>query len=179
MLTNSKGGRHRNLTPNDDSRKDQREFAEDLEVYTKNLKKLAKNPPDTLHGAGRYLWTYLYPEIEKMNNLKMVDKSTFETYCEQFSIYREAVDDVNKNGISTKLYKTVYDPVTGEKTVDFVGYKKNPAVTIISDATRNLKSLASELGFTPQSRAAILNMNKDDDPEEEQSLSDLLNKGDS
>lgn len=177
-MTTSKGGRPRKLSPNDNDIKSERKFAEDLKVYTKDLEPIATNPPDELHGAGRYMWTYLIPEIKKMDQLKKVDRSTMESYCEQFTIYREAMKDVNEHGISTAIYKTVMNQVTGEKTTDFVGYKKNPAVSIISDATRNMKALASELGFTPQSRAAIMQIMKDTDKETDETLADILNGGD-
>ena len=46
---------------------------------------------------------------------------------------------------------------------NFAGFKKNPAVTTLSDSTAKIKQLSAELGLTPQSRATLLNVTDDQD----------------
>lgn len=110
-----------------------------------------------------------------------LDKNLVEMYASQYEIYRNAYEDIKENGQVTKVYKTVVNPVTGDVIAnDMTGYKRNPSTQIYSDAIKQLKSLGSELGLSPASRAELMQLSLDDGkdkPSATEQLQALLNGG--
>lgn len=173
--------RQTKLTNNPSDRKDQRDRTQRLINETKNMDKLQETPPKHLVGIARYTWTQIVPVLNEQGWLKQTDKPLVEQLCTQIAIYRDAylhifVGIPNKDsectpeGIQTPIYSAVQDSSGKILEHIFSGYKVNPAVNTLNKATIQIKSLAQELGMTPQARASLLNISSDDDG---MSMSDL------
>ena len=101
--------------------------------------------------------------LNASNKMAPLDKNLVEMYASQYEIYRNAYEDIKENGQVTKVYKTVVNPVTGDVIAnDMTGYKRNPSTQIYSDAIKQLKSLGSEHGLSPASRAELMQLSLDD-----------------
>lgn len=79
-----------------------------------------------------------------------------EQYCTQYEIYREAYADVQENGIQTKLFTSLQNAAGEIIGKDFTGYRKNPAVGIMTDANKQLNSIGIQLGLTPKGRQDLM-----------------------
>ncbi|COJ69111.1 Phage terminase, small subunit [Weissella confusa] len=123
----------------------------------------------------------MVPVLNASNKMAPLDKNLVEMYASQYEIYRNAYEDIKENGQVTKVYKTVVNPVTGDVIAnDMTGYKRNPSTQIYSDAIKQLKSLGSELGLSPASRAELMQLSLDDGkdkPSATEQLQALLNGG--
>ncbi|MDA5458949.1 Phage terminase, small subunit [Weissella confusa] len=123
----------------------------------------------------------MVPVLNASNKIAPLDKNLVEMYASQYEIYRNAYEDIKENGQVTKVYKTVVNPVTGDVIAnDMTGYKRNPSTQIYSDAIKQLKSLGSELGLSPASRAELMQLSLDDGkdkPSATEQLQALLNGG--
>ena len=86
-------------------------------------------------------WNRIVPELNKLGLLTSVDKATLELYCTQYSIYRQALEKLDQEGLLTKNIRN--------------GDKANPAAAIAREAAKIIKSVAVEFGFTPSSRGRI------------------------
>ena len=63
---------------------------------------------------------------------------------------------MQENGIQTKLFSSLQNS-TGEIIgKDFTGYRKNPAVSIMNDANKQLNSIGIQLGLTPKGRQDLM-----------------------
>jgi len=98
--------------------------------------------PDWLQGPGRSLWEVLAPQLCEQDILKMTDIQNLEAYCAAYGRFREAEESIKHHGSviqddSGKLYK-------------------NPAVTIVNEATRQMATMGSLLGLDPSSRQRLV-----------------------
>lgn len=95
-----------------------------------------------------------YSRIRKQINtlpLRDVDRGILELYCTWYAIYRKAEDDLRDSSLT-------------------YGDKPNPAIGVLDKATKNIRSLASELGLTVDSRMRI-NM-----PQKEKEEDSIVNR---
>ncbi|MCX5592035.1 phage terminase small subunit P27 family [Alcaligenes endophyticus] len=106
-------------------------------------------PPVWLEGAGRDLWEHLAPLLCAQQVLQGTDIQNLELYCTAYGRFRKAEEDIAENGIT----------VTGAQG----GIVKNPAATIINEATRQMATFGSLLGLDPSSRQRLLGP-KGEDP---------------
>lgn len=143
---------------------------------------LPTTPPHHLGTIASAMWRKMVPVLNASNKMAPLDKNLVEMYASQYEIYRKAYDDINENGQVTPVYKTVVNPVTGKViNRDMTGYKRNPSTQIYSDAVKQLKSLGSELGLSPASRAELMQLSLDDGndkPSAMEQMKKLLNGGD-
>ncbi|USY23958.1 phage terminase small subunit P27 family [Alcaligenes sp. 1735tsa3] len=114
--------------------------------------------PSWLVGAGRELWEHLAPLLCAQQVLQGTDLQNLEFYCAAYGRFRLAEEEIAKNGIT----------VLGVQG----GVVKNPAATIINEATRQMATFGSLLGLDPSSRQRLLGP-KGDDPAAE--LAGILN----
>lgn len=127
-------------------------------------KELPDRPPSYLKGTAAAMWRRLVPMIKADPVVNDMDRTVVEAFCTNYQLMRQAYDDIQENGITKPIYKTTISPVTGDVVAkDFTGFKRNPATQILDSATAKLRSLGSELGLTPQSRADLMNIRADDD----------------
>jgi len=86
-------------------------------------------------------WNRIVPELYKLGLLTVADQTVMELYCSQYSIYRQALETLNADGMITNNIRQ--------------GDKANPAVSIAREAAKIIKSVAVEFGLTPSSRSRI------------------------
>lgn len=128
------------------------------------LSGLQKYPPKYLDEVAKYLWRVLVPELEKGGMLKNLDKTEMELFCKNYSIYREACQSIEEHGATYPVYEWYKAGEDSEgKTIyrkQLSRISKNSTVEIVNSTTRNLKSLAADLGLNYSSRADMLVGNK-------------------
>lgn len=86
-------------------------------------------------------WNRLVPELYKLGLLTNIDQTVLELYCSQYSIYREAIKQIQKEGLTTNNIRD--------------GFKALPEVAIARESAKTIKAIAIEFGLTPSSRSKI------------------------
>jgi P27 family predicted phage terminase small subunit len=105
--------------------------------------------------AARAAWEAIAPELEALGLLRIQDGLMFTALCESWATYVAALARVRAEGLTIVNPKTLME-------------QKNPALTALEVAGRDLLRYTQEFGLTP---AAELNLGKpprpdagDDDP---------------
>ena len=118
---------------------------------------LSLTPPHHLGKIASAMWRKMVPVLNASNKMAPLDKNLVEMYASQYEIYRTAYEDIKENGQVTKVDKTVGNSVTGDVGAhDTTDHKRNPSKQIYPDAIKQLKSIGSELGVSPASRAELM-----------------------
>lgn len=128
--------------------------------YLQNDGHLSKDPPKQFDRYAKECWRKVVPFLESTNKVQRIDSTLVELYCTQYEIYRKSYEDVQKNGIQTKAYKSLQDNMGEIVGKDFIGYKKNPAIGTMKDAVTLMTNIGSELGLSPKSRAELFKIVK-------------------
>ena len=124
--------------------------------YRQNKGQIERHPPDYLGRLAKSCWRKVVPFLESTNRVQRIDTALVEQYCSEYEIYREAYKDIQENGIQTKIYTSLQNSAGEIIGKDFVGYRKNPAVATMNDALKQLKSIGSQLGLSPQARQELM-----------------------
>ncbi len=124
--------------------------------YQQNNGQIERHPPDYLGRLAKACWRKVVPFLESTNRVQRIDTALVEQYCSEYEIYREAYKDIQENGIQTKIYSSLQDSTGAIIGKDFVGYRKNPAVVTMNEALKQLKSIGSQLGLSPQARQELM-----------------------
>ena len=99
------------------------------------------------------MYKHIVQEFNNIGILKDLDSSILEEFVVQVSVSRQARKVINEHGV------VIFED---DKM------KKNPAVDVLNNAVKNIKSLGSSLGLDPISRSSILadvTSNNNDDEE--------------
>ena len=97
--------------------------------------------------------------LNKNKKVIRADQYLVAQYCSAYDIYRTAYDNVQKDGLQSKKFKTTLNPVDGSIVAkDFTGYAKNPSVQAMSDALNKMNTIGKELGLSPKSRNELVNL---------------------
>ncbi|TLQ03639.1 phage terminase small subunit P27 family [Pediococcus stilesii] len=145
------------------------------------VKSLPNNPPKYLTGTAKYIWKRIVPLLEDDGHASDLDRTLVETFCINYQQLRDAYKSIQEEGQTMPIYKSNVSPVTGKVVAtDLVGYKRNPSTQIIDTASKNLRSIANELGLSPQSRTDLLDLPKEDDSGETaaDAIAEFFKKGD-
>lgn len=124
--------------------------------YKQNNGQLSAIPPTYLGKLAKECWRKVVPYLESTKRVGRIDSSLVEQYCTEYEMYRMAYDNVTQHGIQRAIYRTLQDSTGAKIGTDFVGYRKNPAVTTMNDALKQLKSIGSQLGLSPQARQELM-----------------------
>lgn len=143
LMNVKNSGRKRKLMVVDSDRNDQKERAEAFKDAQSELSDIQTKAPKHLDNRAQWLWRSLVPDMQKMGVLKQVDKINLETLCTNYSIYRDAEEEIQNNGSYIR-------------NEDGEAIKKNPAVDVITSTTKTIKSLCTELGLSFNSRSIQL-----------------------
>lgn len=83
-------------------------------------------------------------------------------YCETWATYVEAVRDVRRNGF------TVENTAIRKDGTESSWVTKNPSVSVMESAAKQLRGFAQEFGLTPsaESKLSGLSSGRDDDPDD-------------
>jgi P27 family predicted phage terminase small subunit len=117
-----------------------------------------KMPRGVLPKYGQKLWRSLAGRLVELGVLTEIDLPAFEMMCLHYALTRQALDDVEKNGLTIQ---------EEGKT------KKNPAMQAFRENGQAYKALLVEFGLTPSSRSRIVTDVLEDHP----SLAELLFEG--
>ena len=124
--------------------------------YQQNNGHLSYSPPKYLTPIAKTCWRKVVPFLEATNRVQRIDSMLVEQYCVQYQEYRNAYDTLQKEEAQQKIYRSLQDVQTGKVIgKDFVGWKKNPAVGRLKDATQMLNTIGIQLGLSPKSRAEL------------------------
>ncbi|PJG81964.1 phage terminase small subunit P27 family [Caviibacterium pharyngocola] len=101
-------------------------------------KQTAYNAPDFLDDIAKAQWNARIAQLAERNDIKPEDLTNLEIYCVNYSLFRQASEDITKNGFSFKNSQ-------GSRS-------RNPALSAKSDAEKVMIKMSSLLGFDPVSR---------------------------
>jgi len=147
--------RQAKLTTKPDDEAYQRKRTEKLKKANESLSKLPERAPSYFTGTSKTIYSLLVKELNKTGYVSRIDKATFEAFCLQYQVMRESYDAIKEYGV---IYNN-----DGKLT-------KNPATATFTDASAKLKSLGSELGLSPSSRATLIELAQSDDDSEDKIL---------
>ena len=134
--------------------------------YQQNNGRLPSDPPNYLGTVAREVWRKIIPFLENTNKIQRIDTFLVETYCTNYEIYKLAYEDIKENGIQQEIRKPIQAQGSGEILGEqSLGFKKNPAVATMKDATTTLNQIAMQLGLTPKGRAELLTIADSSKPE--------------
>ncbi len=134
------------------------------------LKKLAGNPgkrklnddepeftllrsvdaPDWMPEIAIIMWQTVMPELLAAKILTIPDLHNVEAFCMAYSRWRRAEDDIKDNGVTIRTEKTVI---------------KNPAVTVVNEATSQMMKFGALLGLDPSNRQRLSGAAKSSTPD--------------
>lgn len=125
--------------------------------YQQNNGRLPSDPPNYLGTVARETWRKIIPFLESTQKVERIDTFLVETYCTNYEIYKLAYEDIKENGIQQEIRKPIQSPGSGEMLGEqSLGFKKNPAVVVMKDATETLNKIGIQLGLTPKGRAELM-----------------------
>lgn len=124
--------------------------------FKQNNGHLPKDPPSYLGSLASVCWRKIVPYLESTGRVERIDSSLVEQYCADYEIYRNAYQEVLKNGIQTKMFTSLQDNTGKVIGKDFTGYRKNPAVSIMKDAVNQLNQIGVKLGLSPKGRQQLM-----------------------
>lgn len=140
MAGTSASGRKPKITNVDAKNKPRAERAQRAIDNNATLQPLG-SVPDRLNDEEKALYAHIVASYAGKGVIKDLDSSLLEEFVAQVIISRQARAVINEKGI------TYYED---DK------FKKNPAVDVLNNAVKNIKSLGSSLGMDPISRSAML-----------------------
>ncbi|MBF3951906.1 phage terminase small subunit P27 family [Burkholderia pseudomallei] len=98
-------------------------------------------PPDWLSAAARKHWPAIARQLQGAGLLTVLDETALGMYCEAFSRWKEANDNVVKYGTVVKSKHGYPIP--------------SPYLQVANQAYAQLTRLLSEFGMTPSSRSRV------------------------
>lgn len=99
-------------------------------------------PPEFLGESGRTKWLELATLLVQRKILTDMDLHNLEGFCVAYENWRTAQQDLRLNGL-------VMEGAMG-------GPVKNPAATVLKEASNDLRAYGSNLGLDPASRSRII-----------------------
>ena len=106
--------------------------------------------PKHLTPEARREWKRLLPLLEKRGSLTEADSAALALYCETYSRWLLAKQDVAENGLT--ITSTVLDS-SGQAVAS---RKINPALRIVENCERSLRNFLREFGMTPATRERVV-----------------------
>lgn len=97
--------------------------------------------PDWMEGLALVKWNELAVKLKKAGVLTVVDVHNLEAFCTAYATFRKAYEEVENEG-------NTMPTLNG-------GVQKNPSVTVMNEAMRNMVTYGSLLGLDPSSRTKI------------------------
>jgi len=97
--------------------------------------------PEELNPLAKKIWERLYPELERLGLLTIVDEIPLAGLCQNYAIWLTTEKFLEEHG---RVMKTRSGAI-----------KARPEVAISNNALRFVKAFASEFGLTPSSRGRI------------------------
>lgn len=115
------------------------------------FKRVPPSAPDWLSAEARAEWDRVMPELSRLDLVKESDRAALAAYCEAWSVFREATETVQREGLTIEAKQ---------------GTLAHPAVAIARNAGREVRSWAAHFGLTPSTEQALARSGGDDGGEE-------------
>ena len=97
--------------------------------------------PDWLPEIAVKMWSHVVPELLEEGVLKATDLHNVECFCMAYARWREAEDEVTLKGITV--------------TTSNGSLAKNPALTAVNEAKKQMIQFGALLGLDPSSRTRL------------------------
>lgn len=97
--------------------------------------------PKCLTGAARDEWDRITPLLAEVGCVAAMDAQVLAVYCQWVSVFREALDEVSREGITIAAKTSI---------------KKHPAVVVLKDASEVIRQYSGLFGLSPSDRARIV-----------------------
>lgn len=142
------------------ARKYQRERTEKVKDLNKSFDELDTQAPEFITNENtRILYEYLAKQLNKSGYINNTDSSILLTLVINIQALQSAYKSLDEVG---SVYETK-------------GYiKKNPAVDVITNTTTKILSASTALGFSPASRASLINLAQVDSEDSAQKLMEIF-----
>lgn len=105
--------------------------------------------PDELYGYARAEWEKISLGLFHMKLLSEVDTNALAAYCNEYRIWRQAVEALNEIDKSDARYHGLMIETSNGNWV------QNPLIGAIHTAAREMLRYAQEFGLTPVARAKM------------------------
>nr|BEK68845.1 phage terminase small subunit P27 family [Kitasatospora purpeofusca] len=115
-----------------------------------DFKRVPPAAPEWLSTEARAEWDRVLPELSRLDLVKEGDRAALAAYCEAWSVFREATETVQREGLTIEARQ---------------GTLAHPAVAIARAAGRELRSWAAHFGLTPSTEQALARSGGDDGSE--------------
>lgn len=103
------------------------------------------------------IWESIIPELLKRKSITITDMHNVEMFCIAYHNFRTAQEDIVLNGITVATA---------------MGFSKNPAATVLNEASKQIAQFGSMLGLDPASRTRLMGGVK---PKKENQFAKVLN----
>jgi P27 family predicted phage terminase small subunit len=97
--------------------------------------------PEWLDDIAMAEWNRLMPILDKMNVITLADRNAVAAYCQSYSMYVKAVEDISRNGFTVEGHRGVMS--------------KNPAVQVQRDSLDQMNRWGAKLGLSPVDRVRL------------------------
>lgn len=104
------------------------------------------SPPEWLDPVAQEEWRRVYPELQRINLLTVLDVQALAAYCQCYSHWRECEGQIREHG------RVV---VMRDDKGQVKWMQASPYVKQARDALAQMKAFAGELGFSPASRSRV------------------------
>lgn len=149
------------LDDSKDARKYQRERTEKVKDLNKSFDELDTKAPAFIKDRdSKKLYKYLAEQLNKSGYINNTDSSILLTLVINIQALQSAYESLNNVG-------SVY-------TNDNGMIKKNPATDVIATTSTKILSASTALGFSPASRASLINLAQVDSEDSAQKLMEMF-----
>ena len=105
------------------------------------------DPPEWMDELAVSMWEMVCPELCRERVLTITDVHNLEVFCSSYANWRASQAEVSRHGV------TIKDEADGK-------LKKNPAMTALNEAARQMATFGAMLGLDPGSRQRLIGGNK-------------------
>lgn len=143
------------------ARKYQRERTEKVKELNKSFDKLDTQAPAFIKNrASKKLYKYLAEQLNNSGYINNTDQSILVTLIINIQALESAYESLNSVGATY--------------TTDNGMIKKNPATDVITNTTTKILSASTALGFSPSSRASLINLAQVDSEDSAKKLMEMF-----
>lgn len=103
-------------------------------------------PPSFLDDKGRKEWNRVVKELKALDLITNLDVVALAMYCDAYSKYVTATEDIKKNGLT----------IIHKNTAGFENRVANPAIQTSQKYAQQILKFCTEFGLTPSSRLRLV-----------------------
>jgi P27 family predicted phage terminase small subunit len=126
---------------------------------TPGFVRLPPDPPEWLPAEARAEWDRIVPELQRLELLKPIDRSSLTAYCMSWQRFFDACKDIAEGKVTTRGSQ-------GQLV-------KHPSVMVAESASKELRAWAGEFGLTPSAEQRLAGFGADNAAADENPFSGL------